>query len=124
MGQVNREFEAQDVRMQGYLAKVRQVQVHFKSFTLKQILRGENSNAVSLAMLATYLGSNLSRVIIVEDLASSSFMKQPLVYVHGIQVGSSWMDPLVTFLKQRLLLEDKDKAEKIRRKAPRYWLSK
>ena len=124
MGQVNRQFEAQDVRMQGYLAKVRQVQVHFKSFTLKQILRGENSNADSLAMLATYLGSNLSRVIIVEDLASSSLMKQPLVYVHGIQVGPSWMDPLVTFLKQRLLLEDKDKAEKIRRKAPRYWLSK
>ena len=113
MGQVNREFEARDERMQGYLAKVKQVQVHFKSFTLKQILRGENSNADSLAMLATYLGSNLSRVIIVEDLASSSLMKQPLVYVHGIQVGPSWMDPLVTFLKQRLLLEDKDKAEKI-----------
>ena len=75
-------------------------------------------------MLATYLGSNLSRVIIVEDLASSSLTKQPLVYIHDIQVGRSWMDPLVTFLKQGLLLEDMGKAEKIRRKAPRYWLSK
>ena len=34
------------------------------------------------------------------------------------------MDPLVTFLKQGLLPDDKGEAEKIRRKAPRYWLSK
>ena len=34
------------------------------------------------------------------------------------------MDPLVIFLKQGLLTEDKGEAEKIRRKAPRYWLSK
>ena len=33
------------------------------------------------------------------------------------------MDPLVTFLKQGLLAEDKGEAEKICRKAPRYWLS-
>ena len=33
------------------------------------------------------------------------------------------MDPLVTFLKQGLLLEDKGEVEKIRKKALRYWLS-
>ena len=35
VGQVNREFEARDERMQGYLAKVKQARVHFRSFTLK-----------------------------------------------------------------------------------------
>ena len=75
-------------------------------------------------MLATSLGLNLPGVVIVKDVASSSLVEKPLVGVYSIQVGPSWMDPLVTFLKQRLLLEDKDKAEKIRRKAPRYWLSK
>ena len=34
------------------------------------------------------------------------------------------MDPLVTFLKQGLLLDDKGEAEKIRREASRYRLSK
>ena len=33
------------------------------------------------------------------------------------------MDPLVTFLKQGLLPEDRGEAEKICRKGPCYWLS-
>ena len=33
------------------------------------------------------------------------------------------MDPVVSFLKDRILPEDKTKAKKIRRNAPRYWLS-
>ena len=56
VGQVNGEFEAWDERMQGYLVRVKQVRVHFKSFTLKQIPRGQNSHADSLAMLVTSLG--------------------------------------------------------------------
>nr|XP_023910500.1 uncharacterized protein LOC112022154 [Quercus suber] len=117
------EYKALLARMR-YPNKVRQAWVQFKSFTLKQIPRGQNSHANSLAMLATSLGSNLPRVVIVEDMASSSLVKKPLVGVHSIQVRLSWMDPLVTFLKQGLLLEDKGKTEKIRRKDPRYWLSK
>ena len=89
VGQVNGEFEARDECMQGYLVKVRQVQSCFKSFTLRQIPRGQNSHADSLAMLATSLGSNLPRVTIVEDMAHSSFIKKPLVRVHSIQVGPS-----------------------------------
>ena len=84
---------------------------------------GQNSHTDSLAMLATSLGSNLPQVIIIEDMFSSSLVKKPLVGVHSIQVRPSWMDPLVTFLKQGLLPEDKGEAEKIHRKAPRYWLS-
>ena len=70
-------------------------------------------------MLAKCLGSNLPRVVILEDMADSSLFKKPLVDVH-IQFGPSWMDSLVAFLKKGLLPEDKNKAEKIRRKAPRY----
>ena len=33
------------------------------------------------------------------------------------------MDPIVSFLKDDALLEEKPEAEKIRRKAPRFWLS-
>ena len=39
VGQVNREFEARDKHMRGYLIRVKQAQVHFKSFTLMQIPR-------------------------------------------------------------------------------------
>ena len=33
------------------------------------------------------------------------------------------MDPIVTFLKQESLLEDKCEAEKVRKATPCYWLS-
>ena len=33
------------------------------------------------------------------------------------------MDPLVLFLKEDILLEEKNEADKIRRKASRFWLS-
>ena len=122
--QVNKEFEARDQRMQGYLIKVKRARSCFNSFVLRQIPKGQNSHANSLAMLATSSGTSLPRVIIVEDMATLSHDDQFPVRVHSIQVRPSWMDPLVSFLKQGYLLEDKGEAEKIRRKATRYWLSR
>ena len=123
VGQVNIEFEARDERMQGYLAKVQYARAQFKSFVLKQIPRGQNFHANYLALLATSLWSNLPRVVIVEDMDSSSFTKGPLIEVHSIQVGPSWMNLIVTFLEQGLLLEDNGEVEKVRRSAPHYCLS-
>ena len=100
VGQVNGEFEAKDERIQGYLVQVRQTQARFKRFILRQIPRGQNSHADSLAILATSLGSILPRVVIVEDMANSNLVKKPLVDVHSIQVGPSWMD-LGYFLETR-----------------------
>ena len=33
------------------------------------------------------------------------------------------MDPIVLFLKEDILPKDKSEAEKVRRKAPQFWLS-
>ena len=40
VGQVNSDFEAREERMQGYFAKVQNAQAQFKSFILRQVLRG------------------------------------------------------------------------------------
>ena len=40
------------------------------------------------------------------------------VHIHQISVGPSWMDFIVLFLKEDVLLESKSKANKVRRKAP------
>ena len=74
-------------------------------------------------MLATSLGSNLPKVIIVEDLVAPSQDDQPSIRVHSVQVRPSLMDHLVSFLKDGSLPEDKGEAEKIHRKTPHYWLS-
>lgn len=120
VGQINGEFEARDQWMQGYFSKVRQAQANYEAFTVKQILRGQKSHANLLAMLAISLETRLPRVIIVEDMMMFGHNNQMPSRIHSIQVGPSWMDPLVMFLRSGLLPVDKIEAEKIRRKAPRY----
>ena len=122
VGQVNGEFVARDQRMQGYLCKVRQTQFNFKAFSIRQIPKGLNSHADLLAMLATSLGLGLPQVIIVEDMMVFDHSDQTPNRIHSVQVGTSWMDPLVSFLRNGSLLKDKGEADKIRRKTPWYSL--
>ena len=46
-----------------------------------------------------------------------------MVHVHQVKVGPSWMDPIVLFLKEDILSEEKSKTETVRKKAPQFWLS-
>jgi len=46
-----------------------------------------------------------------------------MVHIHQNRVEPSWMDPIMLFLKKDILPEDKSEVDKLRRKAPRFWLS-
>ena len=46
-----------------------------------------------------------------------------MIYIPYVKIGPSWMDPIIQFLSKDVLPEDKSEAEKIRRKAPQFWLS-
>ena len=43
--------------------------------------------------------------------------------IHQINLGPSWMDFISLFLERDILPEEKSEAEKVRRKAPQFWLS-
>ena len=49
-------------------------------------------------------------------------MREEKVLIHQARVGLSWMDPIVLFLKNDILLEDKDETDKVQRRAPWFWL--
>ena len=123
IGQVKGDLEARDERMQGYLSQVRHLQSRFESFNLLHILRSGNTHADSLAMLATFSTWSLPQVIFVEDLCKPTEVRREVVHVHQVRVGPSWMDLMVLFLKEDIPPEKKSKANKIWRKAPRFWLS-
>ena len=123
VGQVKGELEARDPRMQGYLSQVRRMQTKFESFDLLHIPQGENTHADSLATLATSSVRNFLRLIIVEDLPTPTSPKNDVCQVYQANLAPSWMDPILKFLESDILPEEKVEAEKIRRKAPRYWLS-
>ena len=110
------------MRMQGYLSQVKHLQLDFESFDVSHVSRSGNTHTDSLATLATSSAQGLPRIIFVEDLYRADGVKGDMVQIHQVRVGLSWMDPIVNFLKGDTLPEEKSKAEKILRKAPRFWL--
>ena len=105
------------------MSQVRCIQTKFEFFDLLYIRRSGNTHADSLATLATSTAQDFPKVIFVEDLYTSIPIKRDLLQVHQIKLGPSWMDSILLFLERDILPEEKSEAEKIRRKAPRFWLS-
>ena len=87
------------------------------------VSRSGNTHADSLATLATSSKQGLPQIILIEDLYKADVIKKDMVRIHQVRVSLSWMDPLVSFLKDDVLPEEKLEAEKIRKKAPQFWLS-
>nr|XP_023873111.1 uncharacterized protein LOC111985683 [Quercus suber] len=123
VGQEKREFEVKDERMQGYLSQVKCIQSEFESFNLLHIPKNINAHADSLAMLVTSSTQNLPRVILVEDLDKPTEIRKKAIRVHQIRAEPSWMDLIIQFLKEDTLPEERLEANKVRRKATRFWLS-
>ena len=122
VGQVKGELEARDERMQWYLSQVKHLQSRFESFNLLHIPRSGNTHVDSLAMLATSSTQNLPQVILIKDLCKPTKVKEKVVHVHQVKIRPNWMDPIVLFLREDILLEDKSEVDKVRRKVPRFWL--
>ncbi|XP_065630414.1 uncharacterized protein LOC136067903 [Quercus suber] len=123
VGQVQGEFEAKDERMQGYLNRVKRLQLEFEFFSLLHVPRSSNAHTDSLATLATSSEQNLPRVILIEDFHKPTGTGGDAVRVHQIRDSLCWMDPITKFLKDDILLEERGEADKIQRKATRFWLS-
>ena len=89
------------------------MQSNFEFFDLSHVSRSGNTHVDSLATLATSSAQGLPRVILVEDLCRANGVEMDIVQVHQVRVGPSWMDPIVSFLKDDTLPEEKSEAKKI-----------
>ena len=113
VSQAKGELKARDLRMQEYLNQVRRLQSRFESFSLLHIPMNGNTHADSLATFATSSAQGLPWVILVEDLCKPTEGKSEIFHIHQIRVGPSWIDPIMLFLKEDILPEDKSKADKV-----------
>ena len=109
--------------MQEYLGQVRSIQEKFEVFDLSHVPRSGNTHVDSLATLATFWTQDLPRVVLVEDLYTQTSVHRDAPRIHQITLGPSWMDSISLFLEKDILPEEKSEADKVRRKAPRFWLS-
>ena len=122
VGQVRGDLEARDPRMQEYLGQVRSIQEKFEVFDLSHVPRSGNTHVDSLGTLATSSAQDLPRVVMVEDLYTQALTHQGAPRIHQITLGPSWMDSISLFLEKDVLSEEKSEANKVQRKAPRFWL--
>ena len=58
-----------------------------------------------------------------EDLYTQALTHHGTPRIHQVTLGLSWMDAVSLFLEKDVLPEEKFEADKVRRKAPRFWLS-
>uniref|UniRef100_A0A2N9FCE9 Uncharacterized protein n=1 Tax=Fagus sylvatica TaxID=28930 RepID=A0A2N9FCE9_FAGSY len=121
---ISGEYLARDERMLSYLSIAKSLLSKFDSVEVEQIRREYNSHADILAKLATVLDSDLHRTVTVEVLSAPSTLIDIEDRVGGTCTESSWMDPLIAYLRDDCLPKDPKAANVVKRKASRYWLSK
>ena len=108
--------------MLAYLTLARTLMAEFKSVHMAQIGREHNSHADILEKLATALESDIQRTICIKTPDQPSFQNQE-VPIYSISNQPNWIDPILKYIKNNELPEDKKEANMIKRKAPKYWVS-
>ena len=116
MGQVNGMYEAKEERMKKYLSKVMCLVKGFEKADFVQIPWKENVEADAIAKEAS---ANEP----VDESDEVQYM--PSIDVSEVQQVDSrgnWMAPIISYLKDGQLPEEKDKARKLRVRSARYVL--
>ena len=116
IGQVNGICEAKEDRMKKYLKKVVRLVKKFKKADFIQILREENVEADILAKEA-FANQVVDELDVVQYMPSIDLPK--MLQIEG---DENWMTPIVSYLKDRRLPEEKDEARKRKIKSARYIL--
>ncbi|XP_065631696.1 uncharacterized protein LOC136068463 [Quercus suber] len=116
IGQVNGMFEAKEERMRKYLNRVTRLVKKFEEVSFVQIPREENMEADALAKEA----SSSEAVDKFDEIHYMPSIDIP--EIQQVESGMNWMVPIVSYLKDGQLPEEKDEARKLRARAARYVL--
>ncbi|XP_058181265.1 uncharacterized protein LOC131299702 [Rhododendron vialii] len=119
VGQVLGEYTVKEEVMQKYLDKVKAQVAKLQSFSIVRIPREENIEADYLAKLATAKEDAIPGNTPVRYLELSSIFA-PNVQVQAIDYNSSWAGPIVEYITNGTLPDDKDKARQLKIKAAKY----
>ena len=94
--------------MVSYLEKVQELMGQCDAATITQVPRNENSNVDALAHLTIALEDSLLKTIPLDFLEEPSTNKSQ--QVNKITSKPSWIDPIIAYLRNGVLLEDKFEA--------------
>ncbi|KAK0602961.1 hypothetical protein LWI29_038546 [Acer saccharum] len=97
----------------------------FVRCSILRISREHNSQADELAKLASSSDMKLPRTVTVFRLLESSITEEPVVHAVIPEYGpdtDTWMAPIMKFLQDGTLPEEKSASLRVRRQSPRYLL--
>ncbi|GJZ13865.1 reverse transcriptase domain-containing protein [Tanacetum coccineum] len=119
--QVLGTYVAKEENMIKYLEKVKSLVSGFANFSISQIPRSKNKKADALSKIASTSFAHLSKQVLVEVLTEKSIQEKEVTTVVE-EEGTTWMTPIVEYLKDGTLPGDRKEASKLRIKARQYEL--
>ncbi|XP_035838075.1 uncharacterized protein LOC118485749 [Helianthus annuus] len=118
INQVNGIYDAKGEVMALYLEQAKELLQQFQSHKVIHINRSENKLADALSKLASTSFQHLAKDVRIEVLKNPSVL---LRQVNVIEMGQpSWMTPIIQYLQEGILLENRAEARKIQNKSLHY----
>ena len=118
--QLNEQFQAREEKMELYLKEAKQMIRLFQEVEIKQISRTENYRADMLAKMAAIVDPKLSKSVPLEVRTSPSIGEE--VEVMQVNTEKSWMDLILSYIRDDILPEDRKQARKLKCREARYTL--
>uniref|UniRef100_A0A2N9GI29 Uncharacterized protein n=1 Tax=Fagus sylvatica TaxID=28930 RepID=A0A2N9GI29_FAGSY len=124
VNQISGDYAAKDEKMKIYLIEAKKLLAKFTHVQIEHIGRDLNGHADALAGLASAIAPELRRIISVGVQSLPSAGGDTINEICSVDQSPSWMSPILAYLKDDMLPADRKEADRIRRMAPRYWVSK
>ncbi|GKA84326.1 reverse transcriptase domain-containing protein, partial [Tanacetum coccineum] len=119
--QVLGTYVAKEGNMIKYLEKDKSLIDRFDSFSITQVSRGKNKKADALSKIASTSFVHLSNQVLVEILNDKSINEKEIVAMVEDE-QSTWMTPIVEYLRDGILPDDQKSMRKLRIKSRQYAL--
>jgi hypothetical protein len=115
--QVSGEYQTKDPQLVKYLERVQSLALQFKRFELIYVPREQNARADLLSKLASTKKPGNNRTVIQETIAKPSAETAEILLVVE---GSDWRYPLIRYLQDEVLPEEKEEATRLKKTATHY----
>ena len=122
VGQLSGEYQLKDERMRAYADLAIELIRSFDHALIQQIGREHNAHADALAGLASACKASGQRSVSFSTLSQPSY-KTEYPQVLNVDFGPSWMDEIVSYLRDDILPAEKKDAFRVKNKAAHFWLS-